>query len=68
MERSSILAFIRRLKGKRRCCFPEMVVLAVRMKFSMVMPATEIGFWKERKIPSFALLSTDRPVISWPSK
>ena len=44
-----------------------MVALAVRMKFSTVMPGTEIGLWKDMKIPSLARSLTAILVMSLPS-
>ena len=67
-DNSSIFSFNSFLKDKARTFLPVIVDLAVRMKFSTVMPGMEIGCWKDIKIPAFARSFTASSVISLPSK
>ena len=41
---------------------------AARRKLTVVTPGMAIGFWKERKSPSWARRSGVRASRSWPSK
>ena len=68
MDRSSIAAVSFFWKEKSFTGWPDSSWIAFLMKLESETPGTSIGFWKERNIPAFALLSAESSLISCPSK